>query len=334
MVGALLLWQRIAVANMQVDNWAVIEIHQPPHALDAIEKTSQAHKDGVRTLYKFMSYPRDSTASVDNAELCRRVDALLRDGELYFATARELNDPFEASPHFQMPENSYDDTLEAFSRALRDVHAPKWGWSEEQILARETGLSEEIRSGNFQVRMTGLAQEWRESFRSEFPMCCLTATQDSTLMWSYYSGGHTGICIHFDATKPPFTNAERVIYSDQYPKLPLPIAELDPGALRTLAFLTKSLVWAHEHEYRLINMLLTHPPEEPTHILDDLFIWKTAQLAVIHPSFIVGVTIGASMQDEDVEKILRICHDRPLKIPVYKAKCKRNRFDLEFVQIA
>jgi hypothetical protein len=161
-------------------------------------------------------------------------------------------------------------------------------------------------------------------------MCCLAASRESTLMWSYYSGGHTGICVHFDATKPPITNAERVNYSEQYPALPLLIDEVDPSELRKLTLLTKSHVWEHECEYRLINMPITFPPEKPIRALDGLFRWKSSQLAVIDPSFIVGVTAGASMRDTEIENILRICYDRPIKIPVYQAKCKQDRFELEF----
>jgi hypothetical protein len=297
-----------------------------------IEKTSQAYKDGVRTLYKFMSYPIDGSASVNNTESRRRVEVLLRDGELYFATARELNDPFEAAPHFRMPGT--DDVLDVSLRLLRNVYAPKWNWSEEQILAREKDLTEEIQSGKFHVSMVSFTQSLRESLRSEYPMCCLAATRDSTLMWSYYAGGHTGICIHFDATKVPFANAERVIYSQQFPVVPLPFAELNPEELYAPALLTKSHVWDHECEYRLINIPMTYPLGKPKHILDDLFIWKTSQLATIPSSFIVGVTIGESMQEAEIEHIQRICHDRPIKIPVFQAKCRQDRFDLEFTQIA
>ena len=183
--------------------------------------------------------------------------------------------------------------------------------------------------------MNGLVDQLRgEFYNSNILMCCLAASRKSTLMWSYYSGGHTGVCVHFDATKPPITHAERVIYSEQYPALPLLVDEVEPVELRTLALLTKSRVWKHEREYRLINMPMTYPPAKPKGILDDLLKWKSPQLAVIPPSFIIGVTVGASMQDTEIENILRICHDRPIQIPVYQAKCKQDRFDLEFEQIA
>lgn len=111
----------------------------------------------------------------------------------------------------------------------------------------------------------------------------------------------------------------------------MPVADFEPNAFRTLALLTKSCVWSHEQEYRLINMPITLGKQE--RILDNFFKWKTPQLAVIHPSLIVGVTIGAFIRDAEIENILRICHDRPIKIPVFKAKCGQDRFDLEFERI-
>ena len=306
--------------------------NQPLSALGKIENSSTAHKDGVHTLYKFMSYPKDGTAPFDNTERRRRVEALLRNGELYFATARELNDPFEAAPHLRIP--SQDSMFEAFTGPLRSVGAQEQGWSAEEILNYEKTLSEDIQSGAHQAHLASVSQKLHESLKSEYPMCCLADRRDSTLMWSYYSDGHTGICIHFEATNSPFSGAKRVIYSQQFPEVPLPFAELDPNELINLALFTKSDVWDHEHEYRLINMLITSPPAKPTRLLDGLFSWKTDQIAVVPPQLIIGVTIGASMQETEIDNILRICHDRSIKIPVFQAKCRQDRFDLEFSQIA
>jgi len=270
---------------------------------------------------------------LDKVELRKRVEALLLKGELYFPTAIQLNDPFEAAPHFRIPDGSPEEVLATLAQPLREIYGPRWGWSKEQIAAREKEMFDEIVSGQFQIRMEGVAHKWRERFRSDYPMCCMSANRDSTLMWSYYADGHTGLCVHFDATTAPFANASRVDYSNEYPQIPIPIAGLEPEVLLRLALLTKSAVWSHEQEYRLINMWLTytHPPKR---LLADMFTWKEKQIAVIPASFIIGVTVGASMADSEIEEIQRICHDRPLKIPVYQAQTGKTRFDLNFRQIA
>ena len=103
-------------------------------------------------------------------------------------------------------------------------------------------------------------------------------------MWSYYSEGHTGVCVHFDAMPAvgsPFALAQRVVYSEKYPEIPLPFGVVGGGnRFITLALLTKSNAWEHEEEYRLIN-LPRDETEDPPRILDDLFLWKASQLAVM-----------------------------------------------------
>lgn len=262
---------------------------QTEYDVQCLAKASTARKDGVDKLYKFMSYPPDNTGSRDNIEQRRRVVSLLRDGELYLPLAKQMNDPFEAAPHFRISE-TYDEKNAADFR-----------------------------------------RKWNERFKSDFPMCCLSSSRRSTLMWSYYSDGHKGICIHFDATKEPFDSALRVNYDLQYPEIFERDGKLnhDLGELSKLMFLTKSEVWDHECEYRLINL----PMAESEPPLYDQFEWKSPQLAVVPPSFIVGVTVGACMDDREIEEVKRICNERSIKIPVFRAKCKQDRFDLEFPQI-
>src|SRR5258707_11123293 len=111
-----------------------------------------ARDDGVRTLYRYMSFP----PSVDSSEIAnavrRRADALVSSGELYFARAEQLNDPFEASPHFffpRTPEGLPD--YESLSATLRQVYAPRWRWSEEQISGAEADIKARIESGTFEA---------------------------------------------------------------------------------------------------------------------------------------------------------------------------------------
>ena len=175
-------------------------------------------------------------------------------------------------------------------------------------------------------------REQSKRFKSNFPTCCLSASRCSTLMWSYYTDGHRGICVHIDATKEPFDSALRVNYDPLYPVISARDGKLDHDLddQLKLMLLTKSEDWNHECEYRLINL----PTEKPKHVLDDLFKWKEPQLAVVPPAFIVGVTVGACMGDLEIEKIKHICNERTTKIPVFKANCRKNQFDLDFSQIA
>jgi|GEM_PF-3580970 len=278
-----------------------------------------------------MKYPADGPSPAENAEYRRRVEALLRGGELYFATAKELNDPFDAAPHFRIP-SAHEELLKAVERGLA-VFGERNGLRPEQIEARREELKAKIKSGEYEIEMTGVAHGWREEFRSKFPMCCLTAERGSTLMWSYYAEGHTGICVHFDATQVPFGNAEKVVYVRDYPEIPLPLGGHDPNEFIRKALYTKSDAWSHEREYRLVNLPYA-VDGAPGHILDDIFGWKTPQLAIISPAYIEGVTVGAAMREHEIEDILRLCADRARRIPVFRAKCSRDHFELEFERIS
>jgi hypothetical protein len=71
------------------------------------EHLSRAEKSGIEKLYKFMPYPPvHSNSQGEGAELRRRVDALLTQGELYFPTASQLNDPFELTPHIHLKQDT------------------------------------------------------------------------------------------------------------------------------------------------------------------------------------------------------------------------------------
>lgn len=259
------------------------------------------------------------------------MEALLRGGELYFATAKELNDPFDVAPNFRIPSTP-EELLKSVEKGL-PLYGKRNGLRQEQIEARLEELRAKIISGEYQIEMTGVAHGWREEFRSNFPMCCLTAERGSTLMWSYYAEGHTGVCVHIDATRVPFGNAGKVDYVRDYPEIPLPLADHDPNEFIRKALYTKSDAWDHEREYRLVN-LPDAKDGAPGRILDGIFGWKTPQIAIISPTYIEGVTVGAAMREHEIEDILRLCADRPKRIPVFRAKCSRDHFELEFERIS
>lgn len=294
-----------------------------------------ANDDGVRTLYRYVSYPPLADPSPNAAELRRRADALVKSGELYFARAEQLNDPFEAAPQFfspRTPEGSPD--YESLKSALRLVYAPRWHWSDERIGRAEADLKARIDSGVFDADMALVAAKWGGKFRKDYPMCCFAKERDSIPMWSYYANGHAGICVHFDAYRAPIGNAMRVNYTDTYPMLPMPMGEIRSGEVILHGLLTKSAAWCHEHEYRLINMPVYADPAGESltgHVLDEFFRWPSGpQLAIVPPRFIVGVTLGARMEGALVEHFARMCRDRRPSLPIFQARVHRSRYELQF----
>ena len=99
---------------------------------------------------------------------------------------------------------------------------------------------------------------------------CLTSKRDNLLMWAHYANSHKGFCLEF-TTKPSgsfFSNASPVTYSKEYPTVKAFIS--NKGIWGKECFLTKSIEWAYEEEWRLTSKETGHlefPPELLTGII-------------------------------------------------------------------
>jgi hypothetical protein len=134
--------------------------------------TAVACDDGVRTLYRYMSYP----ALSDTTERARNrrewVERLLSHHEIYFPLTSQFNDPFETSPQFRIlrrDDGSID--TDTYIDALRRVYGPKTGWSAERIAQGEADLLERVRSGVFEAETAMAEAKWVSRFRTHLPMC-------------------------------------------------------------------------------------------------------------------------------------------------------------------
>lgn len=87
--------------------------------------------------------------------------------------------------------------------------------------------------------------------KSQKRICCLTKSYQHNLMWAYYGGGHTGICIEVDDILELKNNYKRfdIRYSKQKPHITSEMSKEEP-ILRILT--TKSKQWEHEQEVRYI----------------------------------------------------------------------------------
>lgn len=94
-----------------------------------------------------------------------------------------------------------------------------------------------------QAGLANLFQTERDLARAR--VCCFSASPDSMQMWSYYAGGHNGLCLEVDVSKFE-SKIIKMTYVD------------DTAFLRTkkpverLAY--KHSTWKHEQEHRLITI--------------------------------------------------------------------------------
>lgn len=97
-----------------------------------------------------------------------------------------------------------------------------------------------------------------------FHACCFSEINDSLLLWAHYAENHKGICLEYDFPDDALTQFISIRYSDSQPVLERVVrfyeGDNNAGALSirigpdAAVFLTKSLDWKYEHEWRMLHV--------------------------------------------------------------------------------
>jgi hypothetical protein len=188
--------------------------------------------------------------------------SVLVNGELYFPLLHELNDPCEYCYHI---DTSWDEEIARSeirellgrkpSKALRmanpglDIDAQLASMRSmpfEQLVEtiRRGALSQTVgeRRAMIEAQMRIDAQT--------IGISCLTECGNSSYMSNFYAGQHTGVCLEFSGRKAPFARALPVQYQAQPPRMRI-IG--DPEIAHRARMFVKSMDWAQEREWRVIN---------------------------------------------------------------------------------
>ncbi len=109
--------------------------------------------------------------------------------------------------------------------------------------------------GRYQYRGDDVSKAFDRSIRVSkdyWKICSLTTKSTSTLMWSYYAGGHTGVALGVAVRARPGQRILRVRYdSDVYLG---PQHRRKPARSVALEILSqKQSAWAHEEEWRVFS---------------------------------------------------------------------------------
>jgi hypothetical protein len=87
-------------------------------------------------------------------------------------------------------------------------------------------------------------------------ICSLSGRSDSTLLWAYYAGGHTGVAfgVQLPAPKPRGHNMEvRPVRYDSGVHIGPQQASQSPDKIALEILTQKQLPWKHEHEVRVFT---------------------------------------------------------------------------------
>jgi hypothetical protein len=239
----------------------VVEFWPVPKADELVSKLTRAPYFQRRTVlhvkmaapraprfhYKFRELrrtePRHADDSVFTARSISVLRALLVESLLWLSSPEDFNDPFDSWVWWTI-EGTEDEKRARFE-ALANQYL-------EQLSPQER--AEGLRRA-MQMPHEGLIGALRESFigqRRQFGVCCFAGDPRDVLMWSHYSGSHSGVCLQFETARDPlvFMRALRVDYVEQSPVINW-MGDIQHALGES--FLHKHVRWRYEGEHRILQ---------------------------------------------------------------------------------
>nr|MBF0223239.1 DUF2971 domain-containing protein [Desulfobulbaceae bacterium] len=162
-------------------------------------------------------------------------------------------------------------------------------------------------------------REFTQHALSRYGFYSLASSRENPLMWSHYTAGHTGICIHFDSQKlhQYFQNKiYQVIYSSKITIIDLKDSE------KFRIFLEKDEIWSYENEYRII-----HRPEGP-HGAPNLE--NGFGLKYFPKDAVTSISFGVKTSDTLKDEVRKIVNKSALKIDLDQAQMATAEYKLLF----
>ncbi len=243
-------------------------------------------------LYKYQSMTMESLTNLKNREI-------------WFSAPATFNDPFDCAIRVDSEDISEDELLTLQRKYGDEMRKIPNFEAEHTAGERPTArFAEEVERA--------LAAVFKDRLRTVLSargVACFSETRDNLLMWSHYACGHRGFCLEFDARKPPFPKAFRVIYTQDVPSMSPASLLLGVTDKIVMSMVTiKAACWAYEKEWRIFHM----EPNRPYGVGVEA---------------LTGVYLGAAMDRTHKDIIAHTLHGSPTKL--YEMVRPDRRFTLE-----
>jgi hypothetical protein len=257
---------------------------------ELVELVGKTRPYSVKYLYRYRSMKS------------RELPPIFEHRKVYLTDPTTFNDPFECRPNLTVHKGSFARELYLKERA-----------KDRFPTADKKTIKETVSKAKRKLQNNGLLENMYEAFLRKTGVYCLSEKNDDILMWSHYTDGHKGLCLIFDASQEDtiFWEATKVIYQEEYPIVNV----MDIGRPEEFrkAVLTKSSHWRYEQEWRILRFEREGGPG-----------WH-----IFAPELLKGVILGALIQSDDKNKILRWKEGYPNKIDVYQANISRTKYQLD-----
>ncbi len=183
----------------------------------------------VTSLFKYRAFNEHSLQAIINEAV-------------WFATPGSFNDPFDCGIYID--EEKMEESIKV---AIEDTYAEN-EINSDKIPQDELGVREEDKHA---------FQTMRKSVYDLFQcsgIYSLSSINDDILMWAHYADSHYGFCIEYSRSPENILGkqAEPVEYQNELPSLSAKDVSSSGGGIHKL-WLTKSVHWEYEKEWRVIN---------------------------------------------------------------------------------
>lgn len=258
-------------------------------------------------LYKFRSFKNEKRKRI------------LTDGELFFPSPDEFNDPFDTS----IPIRYENFTRNEFIRYWTD------SYKEDYPNARDRDIRGWVKNfyricrtpGGKNIIADNQEKVIKEIRSSKVGVFSLTANLKSILSWSHHADSHRGFCVGFLTSNlkaflqkvEPLLEFGPVDYTKEYPYINAYKTSVAEKAKKILW--TKSSDWEYENEYRI---LWINGANKPLRIPDGII-----------RRVVLGCQVSAADRDGMIS-ILKACAER---LSLFQATQQRGSFGLRFESI-
>lgn len=233
------------------------------------------------------------------------VESIVLHNELHFAAAKTFNDPFDLRPVFSLIAPKVRQVKE-FNR-LSKKFEPDLNREQRRAQAKDV-VKNSLNRKSIKMMEEVMQKEFARVIAEDIGVYCVSAKRDDILMWSHYADYHKGICLEFNGAARLMAHAQKVQYSQKR----APIVEYydDKETAMTKALLTKSLHWAYEEEWRLINFA------------------KGPGAVEFSPENLTGIILGALASADTVAVVHQWAKARSHPLDIYQASLSNTDYSL------
>ncbi len=268
------------------------------------------------------------------------MENVLEQGKIRLTQSSSFNDPFELLTYI---ESIFSPKL--FEKSFGSIK--KTDDIDENFFNESMKMVSDIFTTSTLKHEIELSHMLRQQFDKQFGILSLTKNYENIVMWSHYANDHTGFVIGINDKfwKPninkfinlTFKELLKVSYLKQRPQYKSLIdedlfdvenEEIFENFYKTILS-TKSLLWKHEKEYRIIADFKGG--------IDSGHLDKYGNniyLFDLPPENIATIILGVLMKQEDENKMLSLLKQKRYShVKIYKAELDKMEYKLNFKQI-